>query len=259
MIRRPPRSTLFPYTTLFRSRDDFPSAHNSIERGRLRLQSTLWDNKALPQWQIDEIVERNRTSPHRLALLYGDHVDVAGTCPFDTDALLELRERSTEGEPYVAIESGRNGTAIMGLRPHASGDLRIWERPAAHDRVLVLADPSKEVESDEKRARHQAGLTEASIVKRRQILRYAGYVPPPELGLMARDVTNGYRDWIFVPEMNGGWGEECLRSFLASPCAEGSIGVVYQDVDPTSTSGNAAARVGWWQTAERRNAIIAAL
>src|SRR3712207_9346447 len=26
MIRRPPRSTLFPYTTLFRSRDSFPDA-----------------------------------------------------------------------------------------------------------------------------------------------------------------------------------------------------------------------------------------
>src|SRR3712207_7716612 len=25
MIRRPPRSTLFPYTTLFRSNDDFPA------------------------------------------------------------------------------------------------------------------------------------------------------------------------------------------------------------------------------------------
>src|SRR6266446_10952176 len=27
MIRRPPRSTLFPYTTLFRSRPDWPSRH----------------------------------------------------------------------------------------------------------------------------------------------------------------------------------------------------------------------------------------
>src|SRR3712207_8213089 len=27
MIRRPPRSTLFPYTTLFRSRQDLPTEH----------------------------------------------------------------------------------------------------------------------------------------------------------------------------------------------------------------------------------------
>src|SRR3712207_7382023 len=35
MIRRPPRSTLFPYTTLFRSRDD---ARGAARRGGVRLR-----------------------------------------------------------------------------------------------------------------------------------------------------------------------------------------------------------------------------
>src|SRR3712207_8824485 len=30
MIRRPPRSTLFPYTTLFRSRGDYLRAHHQV-------------------------------------------------------------------------------------------------------------------------------------------------------------------------------------------------------------------------------------
>src|SRR3712207_8092507 len=40
MIRRPPRSTLFPYTTLFRSqrgdldRGDHPDAHRGVDGGR---------------------------------------------------------------------------------------------------------------------------------------------------------------------------------------------------------------------------------
>src|SRR2546429_1301943 len=40
MIRRPPRSTLFPYTTLFRSRDLFalhPSWRHHLDRRRLAL------------------------------------------------------------------------------------------------------------------------------------------------------------------------------------------------------------------------------
>src|SRR2546430_8026563 len=37
MIRRPPRSTLFPYTTLFRS-GNFPEAMREIERGRDAIQ-----------------------------------------------------------------------------------------------------------------------------------------------------------------------------------------------------------------------------
>src|SRR3712207_7836154 len=34
MIRRPPRSTLFPYTTLFRSRDELDGRHQQVERLR---------------------------------------------------------------------------------------------------------------------------------------------------------------------------------------------------------------------------------
>src|SRR2546430_6277695 len=39
MIRRPPRSTLFPYTTLFRSRD--PVRLSASNRQRARLRSSL--------------------------------------------------------------------------------------------------------------------------------------------------------------------------------------------------------------------------
>src|SRR2546430_10408819 len=35
MIRRPPRSTLFPYTTLFRSRHGGPAVFDTVERLRL--------------------------------------------------------------------------------------------------------------------------------------------------------------------------------------------------------------------------------
>src|SRR2546422_8152303 len=40
MIRRPPRSTLFPYTTLFRSRLTILLRRISIEKRRIRLSST---------------------------------------------------------------------------------------------------------------------------------------------------------------------------------------------------------------------------
>src|SRR5687768_17954327 len=37
MVRRPPRSTLFPYTTLFRSRRDLADVDLGVEVGRERL------------------------------------------------------------------------------------------------------------------------------------------------------------------------------------------------------------------------------
>src|SRR5258708_14860816 len=44
MIRRPPRSTLFPYTTLFRSLSRFEQVVAPIERS---------SERALPVWKID--------------------------------------------------------------------------------------------------------------------------------------------------------------------------------------------------------------
>src|SRR2546422_10709694 len=53
MIRRPPRSTLFPYTTLFRSRDSalvtdsgakrIAVLADSLERGAIRVEGALFD------------------------------------------------------------------------------------------------------------------------------------------------------------------------------------------------------------------------
>src|SRR3989442_12010524 len=44
MIRRPPRSTLFPYTTLFRSKDNPGTRENFRpgKRGTIPPESTLW-------------------------------------------------------------------------------------------------------------------------------------------------------------------------------------------------------------------------
>src|SRR5438270_9000354 len=54
MIRRPPRSTLFPYTTLFRSLELVPNRHALIELPQLRrsqqpLQVQLTDQDDLQQ------------------------------------------------------------------------------------------------------------------------------------------------------------------------------------------------------------------
>src|SRR2546426_2820272 len=41
MIRRPPRSTLFPYTTLFRSQRDVSPSHPSAQPGRVYWRRAL--------------------------------------------------------------------------------------------------------------------------------------------------------------------------------------------------------------------------
>src|SRR3712207_7651179 len=61
MIRRPPRSTLFPYTTLFRSRDERPDS----ERDRLgvRLRQARHEQQLVPG--EEEGVDERREQPGR--------------------------------------------------------------------------------------------------------------------------------------------------------------------------------------------------
>src|SRR3712207_8361516 len=50
MIRRPPRSTLFPYTTLFRSSVVAPVVSTVYELGRV-VTRTAWKKRSLPGWR----------------------------------------------------------------------------------------------------------------------------------------------------------------------------------------------------------------
>src|SRR3712207_7288945 len=49
MIRRPPRSTLFPYTTLFRSRLLRPVAQHGADGGRRSVIGVVVDNDVVAQ------------------------------------------------------------------------------------------------------------------------------------------------------------------------------------------------------------------
>src|SRR5258708_29187477 len=72
MIRRPPRSTLFPYTTLFRSRD--PAGRRDIEPvGR------LLQGRPLQRIEVDERIGRElrlgkRSEEHTSELQSPDHL-----------------------------------------------------------------------------------------------------------------------------------------------------------------------------------------
>src|SRR2546427_405598 len=66
MIRRPPRSTLFPYTTLFRSKEDFPLLHHKEETLLLRFQAMFY----APLFGIGKLTEFD-VKEHPLVTLQG--------------------------------------------------------------------------------------------------------------------------------------------------------------------------------------------
>src|SRR5437016_7211646 len=55
MIRRPPRSTLFPYTTLFRSADHVVGGQHQHRRGRVALRSKCSSNSNRSEEHTSEL------------------------------------------------------------------------------------------------------------------------------------------------------------------------------------------------------------
>src|SRR5258708_29962795 len=70
MIRRPPRSTLFPYTTLFRSTDDFPTIQTYICTFSNATVSEISAARAL----FGEIPILGRSEEHTSELQSPDHL-----------------------------------------------------------------------------------------------------------------------------------------------------------------------------------------
>src|SRR5258708_26242847 len=81
MIRRPPRSTLFPYTTLFRSCRARPPRRSSSTRGRRRLRGLHPARRPCPRgWHPVGVVLRTarssaaRSEEHTSELQSPDHL-----------------------------------------------------------------------------------------------------------------------------------------------------------------------------------------
>src|SRR5258708_16520941 len=79
MIRRPPRSTLFPYTTLFRSHD--PQVPDGVGRGRATDQQSnshaQFAATTIPHpWPLSlpKVEERGRSEEHTSELQSPDHL-----------------------------------------------------------------------------------------------------------------------------------------------------------------------------------------
>src|SRR2546422_4723741 len=67
MIRRPPRSTLFPYTTLFRSRTEIP--HDVLPRGAAGRQQPAVRHRAAARGTVERSEEHTSELQSRLHLV----------------------------------------------------------------------------------------------------------------------------------------------------------------------------------------------
>src|SRR3989442_4995620 len=94
MIRRPPRSTLFPYTTLFRSRDSSP--RRQVQRARLRLRAGRARGRANPAARANSSAA-SRSEEHTSELQSRPHL----VCRLLLEKKKDTRSDSAEHGPYA--------------------------------------------------------------------------------------------------------------------------------------------------------------
>src|SRR2546422_1521873 len=121
MIRRPPRSTLFPYTTLFRSHS--AEAHGAKRRYRAGVSFRMVLRRAQPSSWGD----RNRNLPELFAPLQ----------PLERRARLSEREHPINGRSQLARAEYAHDLAILGVVSHGG----------PHEAPLIPEQPA-DVERD---------------------------------------------------------------------------------------------------------------
>src|SRR3989441_12401111 len=75
MIRRPPRSTLFPYTTLFRAKDATSATIREIIAGHVGedVEVIMTDESAIYPWALNKLPkEKHKTINHSKEYAHGD-------------------------------------------------------------------------------------------------------------------------------------------------------------------------------------------
>src|SRR2546425_10137215 len=113
MIRRPPRSTLFPYTTLFRSGNDDPMV--------------LLVALAQPLQDFDRLVHRRRVNDHRLE------------APLQRPILLDVLAVLVEGRRPDALQLAAGQRRLQ----HVGGVYRPPRRPRPDPRGPPAAEPAR--------------------------------------------------------------------------------------------------------------------
>src|SRR5256885_11678931 len=121
MIRRPPRSTLFPYTTLFRSQPVVLGLYlQPLELGSLPLPALLDDARQTRYHQGEEPVILWPREPDEVR----SRVDTDYRVERDRQALAARLQLAVEDLPHRQLASGERGDALSGLaqrRPHQRG------------------------------------------------------------------------------------------------------------------------------------------
>src|SRR2546423_9303267 len=145
MIRRPPRSTLFPYTTLFRSRDFPTDPYEQLDLAIKAVFGSWFGRRAFDYRREMKIADDLGTAVNVVTMVFGNMGDDSGTgVAFTRDPNTGAKELYGEylthahGEDVVAcISTAPKSGQIQHDTPEVYAEFKkIGERLEQHDREL---------------------------------------------------------------------------------------------------------------------------
>lgn len=219
--------------------------------GKAVIRSTLYDNMALTDEDIDAFESDIASDPFADARRRGDYVDLAGKCPFDLEILqkrwmLRVRQPKTERIQIQAEEDTEDGRHLV----QVVVDLQVWEEPQADERYLCINDPSLGIKD---KKHDPGGLLVVARRNPRVVARYNGYVGPYGLGSLAAVVAKRYNRALVDVDMSGGYGGPFLTALSAA-----RYGNIFRDIDPDKP-GQQMSRLGFRISASNRGEIVGSI
>ena len=229
----------------------FPRQVNVVENGRVRLQWSVFDNRAMPAWQLADYAQRARGDPWERARLYGDHVNVAGGCPWPADLLAQRMSRTREPLTVerVTIQAERTDAGGKHLI-EVYANVKVWEKPIPGDPYYMVGDPAKGIVGGN---RDPDGFLMRNRRTRSYVAELESYVGGWGLGNLMITMGKRYNNALADPLTTGGYAESLLTALRVG----GYRNLTHSRIE--TTPGTWEDRVGTVETHEMRGKMVGAV
>jgi hypothetical protein len=191
--------------------------------------------------------DRKIKDPLYDARVYGDYCDVSGSCPFDVDTLLKLREKCREPEIVnwpIRLEGEER------MHEARSARLEVWQKAKPGKQYWLTIDPSSGVDDD---SHDPYELQVVEVGSGDLYLRSGGHLSGKLVGILGASLCRQYNGAVADPEVNDRWGVNVVEGFHAAGYS--NFAREQRELRP----GVFAQEIGFHNTAKSRPMIIGAV
>lgn len=196
--------------------EDFAGCYDNPTRGRVRLQSSMRDNRALSLEDVKARVESYAGDSLEEARINGEHCDVSGACPFPHEPMDRLLAQCQPGLfETIEIRTAPTDPTAPDYRDilPASAKIERWLAFDPTHSYVITNDTSRGIDDD---AHDPCEMqiwdwTEPALVCRFGHRKgRGGYLDEDSLAILADKLGREYGNALIDVEVAGSWGQQFI-------------------------------------------------